>query len=508
MSGNSQGRAYGALGLSTLAFTACFALWMQNGVLVTYLSDQGTFSFDQVQVGWLLGIPVLTGSLLRLPVGLLSDRYGGRKVFTAVLLAAALGAFALSRAQGFWGFVLGSLGFGLAGTSFAVGIAYTSAWFPKERQGTALGIFGAGNAGSALSTVFTPWMLEFFTAGGANPEGWRSVPLVYAALMLVMACAFALLAGTPPRATRAGVSLGEQLSVLRSTRVWRFGLYYFLVFGCFVALAQWLVPYYTSVFGTSLATAGLLAAVFSFPSGVVRALGGWMSDRWGARRTMYGVLAVCVAGSFLLSIPSMRITTPGESVSAKGAGVVTAVTADSITVGEESYALRNVEAREGVFPAALGATQEPTVQVGERVARKQILARGTTTIRFEPSIGLFTLLVFLVGIAMGVGKAAVYKYIPEYFPGQVGAVGGLVGVIGGLGGFVCPILFGYLLRSTGLWTSSWAFLFLLSSLCLVWLHAVVVRIERERPRAIESDRPEEASSASVGLRVPAEGAMS
>src|SRR5690606_13479067 len=159
--------------------------------------------------------------LLRLPVGLLSDRYGGRKVFTGVLLAAALGAFALSRAQGFWGFVAGSLGFGLAGTSFAVGIAYTSAWFPKERQGTALGIFGAGNAGSALSTVFTPWMLEAFTAGGAHPEGWRTVPLVYAGLMLLMALAFALLAGTPPRSTKAAVSVREQLTVLGSVRVWR-----------------------------------------------------------------------------------------------------------------------------------------------------------------------------------------------------------------------------------------------------------------------------------------------
>jgi NNP family nitrate/nitrite transporter-like MFS transporter len=505
MSSSSQRRAYGALGLSTLAFTACFALWMQNGVLVTYLSEQGTFSFDEVEIGWLLGVPVLTGSILRLPVGLLSDRYGGRKVFSAVLLAAALGAFLLSRAQGFWGFLVGSLGFGVAGTSFAVGVAYTSAWFPKERQGTALGIFGAGNAGSAVATLLTPWMLEVFTAGGADPEGWRAVPLVYAALMVIVALAFALLAGTPPREARSGVALREQLTVLRSARVWRFGLYYFLVFGCFVALAQWLVPYYTTVFGTSLATAGLLAAVFSFPSGVVRALGGWMSDRWGARRTMYGVLGVCVVGCFLLSIPSMRITTPGEGVSAKRAGVVTAVTESAIGVGPDTYPLRSAGVDESSW-AAWGVAQEPAVRVGERVQKKQVLARGTTTIRVEPSIVPFTFLVFLVGLAMGVGKAAVYKYIPEYFPGQVGAVGGLVGVIGGLGGFVCPILFGYLLRSTGLWTSSWAFLFALSVACLAWLHVVVGRIEQRRPRAIEG--PELAARRSPPLRVPARGVVS
>jgi len=501
-----QKRAYGALGLSTLAFTACFALWMQNGVLVTYLSEHGTFHFDEVEIGWLLGIPVLTGSLLRLPVGLFSDRYGGRIVYTGVLLASALGAFALSRAESFSGFVLGSLGFGLAGTSFAVGIAYTSSWFPKERQGTALGIFGAGNAGSALSTIFTPSMLNHFTHGGSNPEGWRSVPLVYAALMLAMALAFALFARTPSDFAPRKASLAEQLGVLRSVRVWRFGLYYFLVFGCFVALAQWLVPYYTSVFGMSLATAGLLAAVFSFPSGVIRAAGGWLSDRYGARRTMYVLLGVCSLGCFLLSVPRMQITTPGESIIAKASGVVTAVTPTAITVGKKSYALKQVGGLEGQVLPTLEAVQQPTVKVGDRIVRKQLLASGTTTIRFAPSVWLFTALVFMVGIAMGIGKAAVYKYIPEYFPGDVGAVGGLVGVIGGLGGFVCPILFGYLLRATGLWTSCWTFLFALSVLCLAWLHIVVLRMEGARPRAIE--RASKPADEPPLLPVPAEGALS
>jgi MFS transporter, NNP family, nitrate/nitrite transporter len=490
--------SYTALSLSTLAFTACFALWMLNGVLVTYLNEQGTFSFDEVQVGWLLGIPVLTGSLLRLPVGMLTDRYGGRVVFTGVLLAAALGALGLSRAQGFWGFVVGSLGFGLAGTSFAVGIAYTSSWFSKARQGTALGIFGAGNAGSALCTLLTPWMLQAFTNGGKNPEGWRSVPLVYAGLMLAMAILFFVVAGTPDTSGPRTPSLGEQLKVLRSVRVWRFGLYYFLVFGCFVALAQWLVPYYTSVFGTSLAMAGLLAAVFSFPSGVIRALGGWMSDRYGARRTMYGVLGVCVAGCFLLSIPRMEITTAGESVSAKASGVVTMVGTNFIRVGHKDYSLNKVQGGHSSWLPMLDSAQEPVVRIGDKVKRKQLLAKGTTTIRFAPSVWIFTALVFLVGIAMGIGKAAVYKYIPEYFPGRVGVVGGLVGVIGGLGGFVCPILFGYLLRATGLWTSSWVFLFGLSVASLVWLHSVVLRIERS-PRAIEPEREGEDAGASLSL---------
>jgi MFS transporter, NNP family, nitrate/nitrite transporter len=474
------------LGLDTLAFTACFALWMLNGVLVTHLVEAQVFNFDQVQIGWLIGIPVLTGSLLRLPIGLLTDRYGGRRVFSLVLLASALGALLLSRADTFSGFVIGSLAFGLAGTSFAVGIAHTSSWFPSHRKGTALGVFGAGNAGSALTAVFAPVLLQYFTAGGANPEGWRLLPLSFAVLLVVMAAVFYLVIPKDLARTQVQRSIREELLVLRSIRVWRFGLYYFLVFGCFVALAQWLVPYYVSAFGVSLATAGLLTAVFSFPSGVVRALGGWLSDRYGARRTMYGVLFACVVGCFLLSVPGMQITTPGESVSARFGGRVKSVSQDQIVVGDFRYPVRVDAAAAPESTLSITTTQRAVVQVGDTVKKKQLLARGTTQIVFSPSVWLFTALVFAVGIAMGIGKAAVYKHIPDYFPDQVGTVGGLVGVIGGLGGFICPILFGYLLRETGVWSSAWFFLFLLGTASLLWMHSVVRGLERRKLASIEA----------------------
>ncbi len=498
--------ALSVLALDTFAFTACFALWMLNGVLVTHLVETQTFAFDAIEVGWLLGAPVLTGSLLRLPVGMLTDRYGGRRVFSAVLVASALGALLLGRAETFAGFLVGSLAFGLAGTSFAVGVAHTSAWFPKQSQGTALGIFGAGNAGSALTTVFAPALLRTFTENGANPDGWRRLPLVLAGLMFVTAVAFFVFVPADrmerPVAAR---SLGEQLGVLRSIRVWRFGLYYFLVFGCFVALAQWLVPYYVNVFGVTLATAGLLTAVFSFPSGVIRALGGWLSDRYGARRTLYGVFGVCVAGCFFLAIPRMQLTTPGEGVSARFGGVVTRVTEHEIVAGGFRYDLRSMPPPADDAGFALSMRQVPLVRTGEVVKQKQLLASGTTTLVFAPGIGLFTFLVFAVGIAMGIGKAAVYKHIPDYFPGQVGAVGGLVGVVGGLGGFFCPIVFGYLLRWTGVWSSAWAFLFLLSLGTLAWMHSVVRSLERARLRSIEAttDAPRE-----LALPLGREGAVS
>jgi NNP family nitrate/nitrite transporter-like MFS transporter len=114
--------------------------------------------------------------------------------------------------------------------------------------------------------------------------------------------------------------------------------------------------------------------------------------------------------------------------------------------------------------------QQPIVEVGDEVSRKQLLAKGETHIYFQANIWIFTALVFVIGILMGIGKAAVYKHIPDYYPNDVGTVGGIVGVLGGLGGFVCPILFGYLLKGTGIWTTTWMFFLALSVGCLVWMH--------------------------------------
>lgn len=480
-----RGKAISVLTLNTLSFTVCFAVWMMNGVLITFLVENKIFAFDKVQIGWLMGIPVLTGSILRLPVGIATDRWGGKIVFAVVMLSAALGAFLLSYATTFTHFMLGSLGFGLAGTGFAVGIAYTSVWFKREHQGTALGVFGVGNAGSALTSIGAPLLLRSLTGGGADPEAWRSMPRIYAGALVVMTAVFLALAS--PRKVEGATkrTLRDELAPLKSLRVWRFGLYYFLVFGGFVALAQWLIPYYVSVYGMSVAMAGLLAAIFSLPSGLIRALGGWMSDRLGARTTMYWVLGICAIASLLLVFPRMDISSPGEAVMAARKGTVTAVTDREIVVGDMRYpfipkpkeALREEGAL--ILPTS-EFWQEPAVTPGMAVEKKQLLARGVTHIYFQANVWVFTVLAFIIGIAMGIGKAAVYKYIPDYFPKEVGVVGGIVGVIGGLGGFLCPILFGYLLKRTGLWTTTWMVFFVLSLVCLIWLHLVVRRMEHAR----------------------------
>ncbi|MBZ0327726.1 MAG: MFS transporter [Altibacter sp.] len=466
--------------LNTLAFTICFAAWMLNGVLVTFLISNQVFDWKLSEVGFLIGIPVLTGALFRLPAGILTDKYGGKPVMTILIILCAIPMFLLGFVNSYTGFALCSFGFGLAGASFSVGIAYTSVWFPMKRQGIALGIFGAGNAGAAITTLLAPTLLMYFTNNLQDLEGWRKLPLLYGGVLVGMAILFYLFS-TNKKPTSSTKTLLKQLAPLKSIRVWRFGLYYFVVFGCFVAFSQWLVPYFVNVYFLSLVTAGILASLFSFPSGIIRILGGWLSDKLGGRTVMYWVLGSSCLISFFLIIPKMEITSPGKGILAKQDGVITAVTSDEIVVDEHRYGLTkatnvkaNIEEGTFIFPTK-DVWHETIVKVGDKVTRKQLLAKGITKIYFQANVWVFAVLVILIGSIWGIGKAAVYKHIPEYYPEEVGVVGGIVGVIGGLGGFVCPIIFGYLLDRTGLWTSCWIFMFFLSLICLIWMHQVIQR---------------------------------
>jgi NNP family nitrate/nitrite transporter-like MFS transporter len=377
------------LAMSTLAFTTCFAVWGMNGVLVAFLAHHDVFPLTKMQIGWLLGLPIASGSLLRLPVGILTDRLGGGKVFPMVLLCAAVGSLLLSRAESFAEFAVASVLFGLAGTSFAVGAAYTSACAPRDRRGTALGIFGAGNVGAVLPNLGAPPLLDRLTHGGRDPDGWRAMPALVAAALVVLAGAFALLsrkynvAAAGPSETSA-----RALLPLHSPRVWRFICQYVVVFGLFVGIAQWLVLYYVRVYHVALSVAARLAAVFTFSS-IVRAFGGWLCDRVGARAVMVCVLFACSAGTSPLLLTRLSL-----------------------------------------IP--------------------------------------FTAIVVGVGLAMSIGKAAVYAQIARGYPNDVGTVGGLVSMFGGLGGFVTPLAFAYILGQSGAYESCWIVPAGLSAICLVW----------------------------------------
>lgn len=490
---SDEGRANRALAMSTVAFTVCFAAWTLYSVLATFLVDRGLYPWDRGQIGWLIGTPVLTGALMRLPMGVLTDRYGGRTVFPLLILVAAIPMYLLSYADTFAEFLLAGLGFGLSGASFAVGVAYTSTWFATRQQGTALGIFGLGNMGTALTSIGAPIVLRAVTQDGAALEGWRALPRLYAALLVVTAVAFWFLTYHKKIAQARELSLAERLAPLRYLRAWRFGLYYFFTFGSFVALSQWLIPYYVNVYALSVASAGLMAATFSLPSGVVRAFGGWLSDRWGPRAIMYTVLIVGVVALVLLVPPRMDIQSLGQGITAERGGTITAVSPQALVVGDQEYKLQEptsqniVSIRLGIpeghepvilFPASW-SWQEPLVRAGDSVEKGQLIARGVTHIYFQANIWVFAGLVLLAGLMMGMGSAAVYKHISDYFPTSVGTVGGIVGVLGGLGGFADPIIFGYLLQAFGIWTTCWLFLALVGVICLAWMHSVIRRMMRK-----------------------------
>ena len=484
-------KSHKMLFFNTLAFTVCFAAWMLNGVLVTFLSSNQVFDWGPVEIGWLIGIPVLTGAIFRLPAGILTDKFGGKWVYGLLLLFCSVPMYLLSTANSFTTYALYSFGFGLTGISFAIGIAYTSVWYPKKRQGTALGIFGAGNAGAAVTTLLAPTILKNLTDAGENIEAWRTLPKIYAGALLLMGIIFLIFTENRKPAS-SNKNLRAMLQPLKNIRVWRFGLYYFLVFGCFVAFAQWLVPYFVNVYYLPLITAGIFASLFSLPSGVIRAFGGWLSDKVGARKVMYFVLGLSVIVTFMLIIPKMELTSPGKGVMATRGGTVTQVTESGIFIGEKEYPLQartrdfsTLDDRVVVFPTK-AIWQESVVKVGDVVEKKQLLAKGVTKIYFQANVWIFAILVILIGSVWGIGKAAVYKHIPDYFPDEVGVVGGMVGVLGGLGGFFCPIIFGYLLEGTGLWTSCWMFMLLLSGICLIWMQRVISKMTRkEAPQVAE-----------------------
>ena len=402
-----------ALTLSTLAFTVCFAIWTIFSILGIQIKQD--LGLNDTQFGLLVATPILTGALSRLILGIWTDQYGGRIVMTLTMLSSAIATYLLSSVETYEMFLLAALGVGLAGGCFAAGIAYVSTWYEKEKQGTALGIFGVGNVGAAFTNFGAPFIMLAL--------GWHGLAKTYAIIMFVTAILFYLLAKDDPnlvarrKKKEKPRSILQQLQPLKKLQVWRFSLYYFFVFGGFVALALWLPRYYVGVYGLDIKTAGMLAAAYALPGSAFRALGGWISDKIGARAVMYWTFIACVGCCFFMSYPTTH------------------------------YIVEGIE--------------------------------GPINFSISVSLPVFVLLSIVLGFFMSLGKAAVYKHIPVYYPKNVGSVGGIVGLIGGLGGFILPICFGIMNDLTGVFTSCFMLLFAITAITLVWMHVSILFMEKD-----------------------------
>jgi len=399
---------------STLSFTVCFAVWMMFAVIGIPLKQE--LGLNETEFGLLTATPVLTGSLIRLPLGMWTDKFGGRIVFFLLMLSTVVPIWLIGEATEFWHFLVLGLFVGLAGGSFSVGIAYCARWFDRQHQGFAMGIFGAGNSGAALTKFVAPVILVAY--------GWAMVPKVYAVAMLATAILFWLFTYTDPAHAGGGkVTMRAQLAALKDPKVWKLCQYYSIVFGGYVGLSLWMTKYYISEYGFDIRIAALLAACFSLPGGVLRAIGGWMSDRYGAHPVTWWVLLVSFVCLFFLSYPQTDLTV-------------------RTVHGELSFGI-------GLGPWS------------------------------------FTALMFVMGIAWAVGKASVFKYISDEYSHNIGVVSGIVGLAGGLGGFLLPIMFGALVDLTGVNSTVFMLLWGITLVSLVWMYWSEIVPQRAHGRALD-----------------------
>ncbi|MBR8033736.1 MFS transporter [Burkholderia vietnamiensis] len=396
-------RAWSVLAASTLAFMVCFVVWMMFGVLGVQL--RADLGLNSTEFGLLTSTPVLTGALMRLPLGTWTDRFGGRIVMTVLLVVCAVPVYVVSYATQLWQFLVIGLFLGCVGASFAVGTPYVARFFPPQRRGLAMGVFGAGTSGAAVNLFVTPLLL--------NAYGWRVVPRIYAIALLVTAVIFWLASAPDPGAGKRGGSLLDSFKVLRDPRVWRLCQYYSIAFGGFTALSLWIPQYLKNEYGMSLVMASAFAAGFSLPGSVLRALGGALSDRFGAHAVTWWGLWVAWISLFLLSYPAT------------------------------DFVIHTID--------------------------------GTAALRLSMPVAGFVALTFVLGAVFAFGMASTFKYVADDFPDNMGVVTGIVGLAGGLGGFLLPILFGMLLDFARVRTTCFMLLYGIVWVSLILIYLTEVR---------------------------------
>lgn len=396
--------------MATLAFAANFSVWTLYAVMG--ITIRAELNLSGTEFGLLLAAPMLTGALLRFPVGFMCERYSCRNIYLLQMALIIPAILALRWVDSYSGYIVLGLITGISGVSFTIGISYVSAWFESKQQGYAMGVFGAGNAGAAISLALTPLITRFL--------GWDAIGPFYAAGMTLMVILFTLFAPNETRYMKVhrDKNLWHHLAPLKQLKVWRFGLYYYFVFGSFLALLMWLPQYYMRAYKLDLEMAMALTLLFVTTSSIVRALGGWFADRYGARTVNWGVFWVCLICLFFLSYPPTKMTIFGVE--------------------------KNVD------------------------------------LYIEVNVWVFTALITIIGIAQGFGRASVYKIIHDYFPEHMGSVGGTVATLGAMGGFTLPVLFGFAVDVIGIHTACFMLLYGLLAICMIAMHLAIKSERHEK----------------------------
>ena len=290
MSQTANSGAGRALFFSTTAFAVSFAVWGLVAALAPTFTQ--LYNLSATSRSFMIAIPVLLGSLGRLPAGMLADRFGGRRVFAALLLFSALPAIGIGLSTSYTQLLFLGLLLGIAGTTFPVGVGFTSKWFSAEKQGTALGVYGMGNIGQSIAVFGAPVLALFLGS-------WRTVFFIFAAIALLWGVVFFIFARDAAVTTKPK-TFAENLSVLRrAPKAWVLSLFYFLTFGGFVAFSIYLPTLLRDLFSLTPTDAGARTAGFVILATLMRPAGGVMADRWGGERVLVWVF-IAVAGLGLL----------------------------------------------------------------------------------------------------------------------------------------------------------------------------------------------------------------
>ncbi|MEW9701293.1 MFS transporter [Paenibacillus sp. SI8] len=289
------------LPLQTVSLVLGFMVWVILSSLMPFIKE--TIKLTPSQLTWVTAIPVLFGSVMRVPVGYWTNRYGARKLFAISFILLLVPVYWVSQADSFWDLIIGGFFLGIGGAVFSVGVTSLPKYYPKERHGFVNGIYGIGNLGTALSTFGAPVI--------ANHIGWSKTVLLYSILLIVMAV-LNFFAGDR-KETPVRTSLVEQIKgVSGNSKLWFLCLFYFLTFGSFVAFTVYLPNFMVSSFHLSKVDAGMRTAGFIVLATAMRPIGGYLGDKFNPFKILMFVFAGLTAAGVLLSFaPSMTWYTVG-----------------------------------------------------------------------------------------------------------------------------------------------------------------------------------------------------